>query len=209
MIELFVYTEDYYQLDGGIFVDKNNWSIFTITSIFFIVQIVIMIALDYKDRHDYLRSVAGTTCFWIGYTFLEVKYHLKMNTYVRILIVLTIFFDALIGSYFDLYASSFIFDKVLHFFGSYAFSLFSYILVMQIQTTPIDRPVKFILVLCLGLSIGVSYEILEFITDSISHPVPPSQPSLLDTDIDLIGDLIGASLAGFHAISRKFINKEF
>ena len=132
-----------------------------------------------------------------------------MNTYVRVLMVLTIFFDALFGSYFDLYTSSFVFDKVLHTFGSYAFSLFAYILVMQMQTTLMDRPVKFILVLCLGVSLGVSYEILEFITDSISHPVPPSQPSLLDTDVDLIGDLVGALLAAFHVISRKFVNKEF
>ncbi|MBP2632282.1 MAG: hypothetical protein H6Q70_2910 [Firmicutes bacterium] len=188
---------------------KNNWSIFTITSIFFIVQLAIMIALDYKDRHDYLRGVVGTTCFWMGYTFLEVKYRFKMNTYVRILMVLTIFFDAFFGFYFDLYTSSFVFDKVLHFFGTYSFSLFAYVLVMQMQTTFMDRPVKFILTLCLGLSLGASYEILEFIIDNISHPLPSSQPSLLDTDIDLIGDMIGALLAAFHVISRKFINKEF
>jgi len=31
----------------------------------------------------------------------------------------------------------------------------------------------------------------------------------LDTDVDLIGDLVGALLAAFHVISRKFVNKEF
>jgi hypothetical protein len=54
-------------------------------------------------------------------------------------------------------------------------------------------------VACLGLSLGSLYEILEFFTDSISHPVPPSQPSLLDTDLDLVADLAGALLAALHA----------
>lgn len=188
---------------------KNKWSAITITSVFCVAQIAIMISLIYKGHSDYFRSVMATTCCWLFYTFLEIRYQLKMSDYIRVLMVLTIFFDAFFGYCSDLYVCSFVFDKALHVFGSYAFSLFAYILVMQMQTKPIDKPVKFILVLCLGISIGVAYEILEFIIDNISHPNPPSQPSLLDTDIDLIGDLIGAVLAGFHVISRKFINKEF
>ncbi|MBP2631649.1 MAG: hypothetical protein H6Q70_2277 [Firmicutes bacterium] len=189
--------------------EKNKWSAVTITSVFLVAQIAITISLIYKGHSDYSRSVMVTTGFWLFYIFLEIKYQLKMNDYIRVLMVLAIFFDAFFGYCFDLYVCSFVFDKALHIFGSYAFSLFAYVLVMQMQTKPIDKPVRFILVLCLGLSIGALYEILEFIIDNISHPVPPSQPSLLDTDIDLIGDYIGALLAAFHAISRKFINREF
>lgn len=168
-----------------------------------------MITLSLKGRTDYLRSVIATNFFLVVYTFLENRYRLNMNTYVRVLILLTIFFDSFFGYYFDMYVSSFVFDKALHVFGTYAFSLFTYILVMQMLTNPLNSQVKFILVICLGLSLGTVYEILEFITDSISHPIPPSQPSLLDTDLDLIADLIGAVLAAFHVSSRKFVNKEF
>jgi hypothetical protein len=194
---------------GGIFVVKNKWSVITITAVFLVVQAAVIIGLMFNSPPDYLRSVLGTTGFWLIYTFLEARYHLKMNTYVRVLMVLTIFMDAFFGLYCNLYVSSFVFDKVLHFFGTYAFSLFAYILVMQMQKDPVDTAVKFILVACLGLSLGAFYEILEFSIDSISHPIPPSQPSLLDTDIDLIGDMLGALLAGFHVISRNFINREF
>lgn len=55
---------------------------------------------------------------------------------------------------------------------------------------------KFILAVSLGLGLGALYEIAEFFTDRISHPVPPSQPSLLDTDLDLIANALGALLAG-------------
>lgn len=186
--------------------EKNKQAAVTITAVFLFVQAGTMIALLYKGHNEYFRSVAVTTCFWLVYTFLEIRYQVRMSNYIRVLMVLAIFFDAFFGYCFDLYAGSFVFDKALHIFGSYAVSLFAYVLVMQLQAGFIDQRVRFILVLGLGLTIGVGYEILEFITDTISHPVPPSQPSLLDTDIDLIGDFIGASLAGIHAVSRKFIN---
>ncbi|MCE5286174.1 MAG: hypothetical protein LLG02_10055 [Pelosinus sp.] len=188
---------------------KNKWSVVTITAVFLMLQAAVMVGLMLNNQPGYLRSVLGTTGVWLLYTFLEARYHLKMSTYVRVLMVLTIFFDAFFGFYCDLYVSSFVFDKVLHFFGTYALSLFAYILVMQMQTNLVDNSVKFILAACLGLSLGAFYEILEFAVDSISHPIPPGQPSLLDTDVDLIGDMLGGLLAGLHVSSRKFINQLF
>jgi uncharacterized membrane protein YjdF len=129
--------------------------------------------------------------------------------YVRVLVGLTIFLDAFLGYYFDLYVTSFVFDQFLHVFGTYACSLFGYILLAQILVNPVVKVVKFILVVSLGLSLGATYEILEFFTDYISNPMPPSQPSLLDTDLDLVGDALGALLAAAHAISRNFVNKYF
>lgn len=116
---------------------------------------------------------------------------------------LTIFFDAFFGDYFDLYEHSFVFDKLLHVFGSYAFSLFAYTLVAQLPGTQIGRPARFILTLCLGVSLGVFYEISEFIGDLVSHPMPPNQPGLLDTDLDLVGDTIGAFFAAVQAALKK------
>jgi uncharacterized membrane protein YjdF len=188
---------------------KSKWPLLTLNSIFLVAQIAVMIGLLYNNQVAYWRGVMVTTTFWLVYIFLEARYQLKMSTYVRVLIMLTIFFDAFFGLYCDWYVSSFVFDKVLHFFGAYAFSLFAYILVMQLQKDTVDRPLKFILTACLGLSLGAIYEILEFLVDSITHPIPPGQPSLLDTDIDLIGDMLGALLAGWHAISRDFVSREF
>jgi uncharacterized membrane protein YjdF len=132
-----------------------------------------------------------------------------MNNYIRAVMVLTLVSDAFFGYYLDLYATSSIFDKCLHVFGTYAFSLFAYVLVVQLLDNPVKRSFKFILVVCLGLSMGAFYEIIEFITDSISHPVPPSQPSLLDTDLDLTGDIIGAVFSAIHATFRTFIDRNF
>ena len=190
----------------GLFMLKNK----TISTIFFvIVQSIIMLILLSKGRTDYSWSVLVTTGAWIVYTLIEIKYHIKMTTYVRILMMLTIFVDAFGGYLCNLYENSFIFDKILHVFGTYAIALFLYILIIQVQDGPINKWIIFVLVLCLGLAIGTIYEILEFIGDNVSHPDPPNQPSLLDTDVDLIGDLIGAILAGLHARFKNFIGRYF
>lgn len=181
----------------------------TITSVFLAAQIAVMLGLAYNGHYNYIHSVMVTTGFWLVYIFLEARYNLLMNIYVRTLMVLTIFLDAFFGYYYDLYASSFLFDKLLHIFGTYAFSLFSYILVAQRFKTSLPSSVKAILIISLGLTLGTLYEILEFFTDSISHPYPPSQPSLLDTDVDLIGNLVGAVVAAIHAHYRNFEEKNF
>ena len=181
----------------------------TITIVFLMVQLAIILVLAKQGRPDYMRSVAGTTGFIAVYTFLEARYSFYMNNYVRVLVMLTIFLDGLFGYCFNLYVTSVVFDKVLHVFGAYAFALFAYVLVAQMMTNPVGKPVKFILIACLGLSLGTFYEILEFVTDSLSHPIPPSQPSLWATDADLVGDAVGALLAAIHSLTRTFVNRVF
>ena len=179
-------------------------------NVFFLtIQIALMFELFRQGQYSYTRSILSTTCLWGLYSYLENRYELSMNTYVRVIIILTLLFDGFFGCYLDLYTTSSIFDKLLHVFGTYSFSLLAYVLVVQLLKHPVHSLFKFILVVSLGVSLGGFYEILEFLTDTISHPVPISQPSLLDTDLDLIADVIGANLAAVHAISKKFIDQNF
>lgn len=190
---------------------KGKGLLAPVTAIFLILQAAVMAALAVRERTDYVWSVAVTTGFWLAYTFLEVKFRLQMSAYVRILMTATIFFDAFFGYCLYMYENSFVFDKLLHIFGGYSFALFAYALVTQMQAAQLVRPVKFILALCLGMSLGVFYEIFEFVGDIVSHPTPPSQPGLLDTDLDLIGDTVGALAAALHVSMAKisrFVVKE-
>ena len=187
--------------------DKST--LLKITVLFLTIQMVLMFELSRQGQYGYARSVMVTTCVWAIYTFLEARYGFYMNTYVRVMTVLTILFDGLFGCYFDLYTTSSVFDKLLHTFGTYAFSLFAYLLVVQLLKHPVQSSFKFVLVVSLGVSLGAFYEILEFLTDTFSHPLPISQPSLLDTNLDLIGDVLGANVAAIHAISKNFIDRNF
>ena len=188
---------------------NNQFTSLKINVVFLTIQIILMLELYRQGQYSYTRSILVTTCLWGLYTFLEIKYVFSMNTYVRIIILLTLIFDGFFGCFLDLYTTSSVFDKCLHVFGTYAFSLFAYVLVFQLLKHPINSYFKFILVVCLGVSLGAFYEILEFLTDTISHPTPISQPSLLDTDLDLMGDVIGANLAAIHATFKKFIDGNF
>jgi uncharacterized membrane protein YjdF len=187
----------------------HNLLKFRINMVIILSQIIVLAGLALGLHFDYIRSVLVTTGIWLVYMFLEARYKLDMNNFVRIAIGITLVSDSFFGYYLDLYARSSVFDKILHVFGTYALSLFTYILVVQLLKNAVCRPFKFILVICLGTSIGAIYEIAEFITDNISQPALPSQPSLLDTDLDLIGDVIGAAFAAIHAVFRNFINRNF
>ena len=187
----------------------HNLVKFRINILIILCQIVVLVGLAMGLHFGYVRSVIVTTCFWLLYMFLEARYELYMNNFVRVMIGIVLVSDSFFGYYLELYARSSVFDKILHVFGTYALSLFTYILVVQLLNNPVNRPFKFILVICLGISIGATYEIVEFFTDNISHPSLASQPSLLDTDLDLIGDVIGSVCAAIHATSRNFINQNF
>jgi uncharacterized membrane protein YjdF len=187
--------------------DKST--LLKISVLFFAIQLVLIFELARSGQASYARSVMATAFLWGMYTFLEARYGFYMNTYIRTIVIISLLSDSFFGSYLDFYTTSFIFDKILHVFGSYSFSLFAYILVVQLLNYPVNRSFKFILIVSLGLSIGAFYEILEFLTDTISHPTPISQPSLLDTDLDLLGDLIGAIIAAVHGTYRTFMNQNF
>ncbi|MDF2634158.1 MAG: hypothetical protein K0R78_1032 [Pelosinus sp.] len=188
---------------------NDKATLLKISALFIAIQLVFIFELARSGQPSYARSVMTTTFLWAMYTFLEARYGFYMNTYVRTIVMISLLMDSFFGCYLDLYTKSFTFDKMLHVFGSYSFSLFAYILVVQLLKFPVNRPFKFILIVSLGLSLGGFYEILEFFTDMFSSPTPISQPSLLDTDLDLLGDLIGAIIAALHGTYRFFVNLHF
>lgn len=179
------------------------------TVLFLVLQVAIMFGLIGMGSLDFTRSVAVTTCLWMIYTFIEIKYNFFMNNYVRIAVMTAISSDSFFGYYLAYYVTSFVYDKIQHIFGTYAFALFAYVLLVNLLKYPMSKVVKFVFVASLGLSIGALYEIAEFLVDTFSNPIIPGQPSLLDTDLDMICDTIGALLAAFHASSKTFVNEEF
>ena len=159
-----------------------------------------MMGLSGKEYPGFLRGTAGTTGLVSLYTFFEYKYGLYMNNYVRAAMLVSLIGDSLGGQYLEYYITSTVFDKVLHAFGTYAFSLFFYILTLQLLKHPLTRSFTFIFVFCLGTSFGALYEIMEFIVDTTTKPSFPGQLSLYDTDMDLVADMCGAAAAATHAV---------
>lgn len=169
------------------------------TGTFLAVLLVLIFILAEQGRNTYAQNIAIKASVWVIYTFMEMKYGIELNQYIRVFVMLVIISDSLIGLYFDLYTTSAVFDKIQHILGSYAFSLFAYTLLCKLTHPVLNRICSFVLVVSLGLGIGVFYEIGEFIGDLVTKPSIPSQPSLLDTNLDLISDVIGSLLGAVHA----------
>ena len=91
------------------------------------------------------------------------------------------------------------YDRLLHAFGSFSFSLFFYSILDKITIPTIYS--KFyisIFVTTIGISLGCIFEIYEFILDSTTNS--NNQHGLTDTNYDLISDVIGSIAAGIASI---------
>jgi len=187
---------------------KHSKIFFVLTGIFLAILVAIIIALVVQGSYDYAQGIAVKAVIWIIYSVLEVKYDIGVKSYIQALVITTIVSDSFLGLYIDLYTTSTVFDKVQHVFGSYSFSLFAYNLTCNLTQPKISRSFRFIFVISLGLGIGALYEIGEFLGDFIFKPDIPSQPSLLDTDLDLIADFIGALLAAIHSVTLLLIDNK-
>lgn len=187
--------------------NRHRVLMLSLTGSFVLIQTLVMFGLVGKEYSGFVRSTAVSTCLIIVYTFLENKYQIFMNNYVRAVVLVSIFCDSFFGQYLEYYITSTLFDKALHVFGTYSFSLFFYILVIQLLSNPLKRYFKFILVTSLGLSLGAFYEITEFFVDITTKPSVPGQPSLFDTDLDLVANAIGAIIAAIHATFFKLDSK--
>jgi len=175
-----------------------------LTLVFLIVQLLTIIELIRSMKYEYVYDVGVTTGLLIIYTAFEVKYGYNLSNYIRGAVILTIIGHNFFGEYMDLYITSLVFDHGLHVFGTYAFVLFTYSLLckMNVMSLP-ERASKFIFVVFFGISLGTLFELVEFFTDIILKPEVRYQADLLDTDLDLMCDTIGAIIAAFH-INRPY-----
>ena len=94
------------------------------------------------------------------------------------------------------------FDKILHIFGSFSYS----VLIFSIPLTKgyfqgARDTFIFIFILFIGTLIGVINEIGEFLCDLIFKTT--NQNGLIDTDLDMICNMLGGSLAGIFVASES------
>lgn len=179
--------------------NTHKTTMVALTGCFLVIQVFIMIGLAGKGYPGFMRATAITTGLMVLYTVAEYKWKLYMNNYIRAAVLIALIADSAGGQYLEYYITSTVFDKILHAFGAYALSLFCYILMSQLLTHQVGKAFTFFWVLALGISIGALYEIMEFTMDTFTKPTLPGQPSLYDTDMDLISDSIGAAIAACQA----------
>lgn len=167
--------------------------------IFFIIQFITITALAAVNKINNVGEVLFVTALFVGYISLERKYSLGVNNYIHICLALVIIAHCYGGKYLNLYSRSAGFDNYLHVFGTYAVTLLAYVVIENFLNISFNsRASSFLYIVLLGLSIGAIYELMEFAVDVTINPPIHNQPSLLDTNLDMISDLIGSLVAAFH-----------
>jgi uncharacterized membrane protein YjdF len=128
-----------------------------------------------------------------------------MRPYITIFVILTILGNNLGGEYFGFYYKSHTYDKLLHIIGAYAFSLFFYTIVSQFfPASSLNKWREFVFIILIGATVGMAFELMEFIADAVFRPDIPNQSDLLDTDLDMVNDLVGAVIGAAHVYISKF-----
>lgn len=154
-----------------------------------------------RGNHDFIGNIVGSTFFWLAYTLFEYIYKIKINYFIRFTIVIAIISDGFLGFYLNLYVTSFLFDRIQHVFSACVFSLFFYSILMNFKSESIgDRWIRFVFLTAIGMAVGSINEIIEFATDIFIKPQILNQPSLQDTDMDLVSNTIGAVIAGIYSL---------
>jgi len=180
---------------------KNNISRFLTV---FLSLIMLLAAIGFIVRKEY-NYVYNSIVIYFSYLlviYFENKKKFKLKNYIKALFIITVILHNIFGQYFYLYETTNWFDKVLHLFGTFSFSLFFYSIIdSTIEISSKSKIFVFIFILSIGITVGVFLENIEFILDVTLKT--KNQHGSLDVNLDLVFNLFGATLAGILGAFRK------
>lgn len=167
------------------------WLVF---SVYILIQGFIAYHFIRSDNKYYLKAILSSNVIFILYVIAELIFDIGVPYLIRILAIAALFIHTVFGYFKDRYTRSKVFDRYMHAFGTFAYSLFIYeLLFCLLQPSISPRIYETLFVFVLGIALGTLFEICEFIIDQ-NTPVK-TQRDLKDTDVDLICDVIGSLVA--------------
>ena len=145
------------------------------------------------SERNYLPVIEGTIALFVTFLplILKKKWGIHLPTSLNLLLVLSLYLHAegRLLSFYTLFYPYY--DKIGHFVGSATVALLGFAVVIIIDKfteLKLNKKATIFFIIIFTIAIGGLWEILEFTSDSLigtNH-----QPSLTDTMIDLIVDLI-------------------
>ncbi|MFZ5944916.1 MAG: hypothetical protein ACOYVD_12445 [Bacillota bacterium] len=175
--------------------------------IFVIMQLYITGLFWTEGNFSLFLGAAGILSIYLTWSYYEQRLGIYYANYIRVLVSTTIILHHFAGEYLGEYKSNPNFDIALHFFGTFSFTLLFYSVINKLAFPKYKEPIiKLIFIFCLGISLGVFFELLEFAIDMVANT--DHQPSLKDTNLDLIFDTLGAFFAGIYLTYLQYDNKE-
>ncbi|CAH2215306.1 hypothetical protein [Tepidibacter aestuarii] len=187
---------------------KKDRSSRFLTISFSIIMILVVIGFLIKKEYNFIYNSIMIYVSYLFIIYFENKNKKMIKSYIKALVIIAYILHNVVGQYFNLYQNSIWFDKALHIFGTFAFSLLFYsMLDLSIKFFSESKIFIFIILMSIGVTGGAFLESGEFILDIIMNT--KNQHGLLDTNLDLIFNAFGAVLAGIlGAFNEKYISNK-
>ena len=150
-----------------------------------------------KGKKTLAKAVLSVYIFYAIAFFAVRIFALSVPPYILLLTMLGVFVICFFGYYREWFNRSKVFDRYLHAFVPFSFALFVYCIIQNLFLTGGSRAYQSLFVFTIGISLGTFNELLEAGIDAKSNA--NNQRGLKDTNMDLLGDLIGSLLAGVFA----------
>lgn len=181
-------------------IKKNKISIF-LTILFSIIMLLTLIGFLIRKEYGCIINLIVIYAGYILLVYFENKKKITIKNQLKVLVIITAILHISFGLYFKLYQTTNWFDKGLHVFGTFSITILSFLMLDScVEFFSKSKIFYFVLLISIGTTIGVFLENLEFILDIILKT--KNQHSLLDTNLDLIFNIFGASLAGIWSIKN-------
>ncbi len=166
-----------------------------VLSIYTALQLIVIFKNFKTNKPIIAESFAG---YLLVLAFLWIRdfFYIDIPNYAVILTILSIIGHSFFGRALNYYNTSRRYDRYLHAFGTFSFALFFYCLILSFINPAVNsRILTGVFTFTIGLSLGLVFEIVEFIIDCTrtkKTSTPRSQRGLRDTDLDMVFDIIGA-----------------
>ncbi len=178
-----------------------NQLLILITVLFTLVTLFIIMTVIIKKQYPFLIVNIVTYIAYITFLIVQYMMEFKVETFIIVFVLITIIGNNLFGQYLNFYNTTKFYDRYLHVFGCFSFALFFYSLLDKIIKPDIDSKVyTSVFVISIGISLGCILEIVEFIMDIKKKTNQKNQHGLIDTDTDMISNVIGSIAAGIASI---------
>lgn len=181
---------------------RSNLNTKIINIAYSVLQTLLIAAFIAKKECFSVVGAAFVFILYLLFLFYEHRNGIVITDFIRISVLVSVLSNSFLGEYLGLYNTSAYFDKVLHIFGTFSFSVFIFFIAEKKgYFQGLRRSLIFIFLLLLGTFIGTIFEIGEFICDLIFKTV--NQNSLIDINLDIICNMLGAALAGIFVVRQK------
>jgi hypothetical protein len=178
----------------------KSWRTVTVTTaLSWLMKLILIGSFPYSVyKGDYLYSIAAVVAIALSLTpsIIERNYRVTLPFELDFLITLSIFAHIFFGEQMHFYERFWLWDKILHVYGSSVVSLLAFILVYTFHSTGklrLTLPFIGLFTVVFTLAVGGIWEIGEFTVDKLLDL--NTQRGLDNTMWDIINNLIGGTLA--------------